>query len=81
MCFGDDIQARQLERSSGGLQGQGYKIISSCAERLSLCRGGRDSFHADVCMTTSFAISKDTSSKGYVCWSVLRPSLCIQQPE
>ena len=31
MCFGGDIQARQLECSIGGLQGQGY-----CVERLSL---------------------------------------------
>ena len=31
MCFGGDIWARQLERSIGGLQGQGY-----CVERLSL---------------------------------------------
>ena len=25
VCFGGDIWARQLERSIGGLQGQGYK--------------------------------------------------------
>ena len=25
VCFGGDIPARQLERSSGGLQGQGYE--------------------------------------------------------
>ena len=31
MCFGSDIQARELERSIGGLQSQGY-----CLERLSL---------------------------------------------
>ena len=31
MCFGGSIWARQLERSIGGLQGQGY-----CVERLSL---------------------------------------------
>ena len=31
MCFGGDIQARQLEHSIGGLQGQGY-----CVERLNL---------------------------------------------
>ena len=31
MCFGGDIQARQLERRIRGLQGQGY-----CVERLSL---------------------------------------------
>ena len=31
MCFGGDIRARQLDRSIGGLQGQGY-----CVERLSL---------------------------------------------
>ena len=31
MCFGGDVRARQLERSIGGLQGQGY-----CVERLSL---------------------------------------------
>ena len=31
MCFGGDIRARQLERSIGGLQSQGY-----CVERLSL---------------------------------------------
>ena len=31
MCFGGDIRARQLEHSSGGLQGQGY-----CVEKLSL---------------------------------------------
>ena len=31
MCFGGDIRARQLERSIGGLLGQGY-----CVERLSL---------------------------------------------
>ena len=45
MCFGGDIRARQLERSIGGLQGQGY-----CVERLSLeaQRGGRGFFHADA---------------------------------
>ena len=31
MCFGGDIQARELEHSIGGLQSQGY-----CLERLSL---------------------------------------------
>ena len=31
MCFSGDIQARELERSIGGLQSQGY-----CLERLSL---------------------------------------------
>ena len=31
MCFGGDIRARRLERSIGGLQGQGY-----CVEKLSL---------------------------------------------
>ena len=31
MCFGGNFRARQLERSNGGLQGQGY-----CVERLSL---------------------------------------------
>jgi len=31
VCFGGDIQARQLERGIGGLQGQGYFV-----ERLSL---------------------------------------------
>ena len=31
VCFGGDIQARQLERSIGGLQSQSY-----CVERLSL---------------------------------------------
>ena len=39
MRFGGDIRARQLERSIGGLQGQGY-----CVESLSLIRGGRDFF-------------------------------------
>ena len=45
MCFGGDIRARQLERSVGGLLGQGY-----CVERLSLLKGrdGRDFFHADA---------------------------------
>ena len=33
MCFGYNIQDRQLEHSLGGLQGQG------CVERLSLLRG------------------------------------------
>ena len=28
MCFGGDIRARQLERSIGGLQGQGYCVES-----------------------------------------------------
>ena len=31
MCFGCDVRARQLERSVGGLQSQGY-----CVERLSV---------------------------------------------
>ena len=31
MCFGGDIRARQLKRSIGALQSQGY-----CVERLSL---------------------------------------------
>ena len=31
MCFSGDIRARKLERSIGGLLGQGY-----CVERLSL---------------------------------------------
>ena len=43
VCFGGDIQARQLEHSIGGLQGQGY-----CVERLSLLNGGRDFFHTDA---------------------------------
>ena len=33
MCFGGNIRARQLERSIGGLLGQGY-----CVERLSLLK-------------------------------------------
>ena len=29
VCLGGDIQARQLERSIGGLQGQGYCVEGS----------------------------------------------------
>ena len=35
MCFGGDIRARQLKRSIGALQSQGY-----CVERLSLLNRG-----------------------------------------
>ena len=77
MCFGGDIRARQLERIIGGLQGQGY-----CVERLNLLNveAVENFFHADA-VRLPFAISKDASSKDYVCLTVFRLSLCIQQPE
>ena len=34
MCFGGDIQAKQLERSIGDLQGQGYCVLHAFSKQL-----------------------------------------------
>ena len=76
MCFGGDIRNRQLECTIGGLQGQGY-----CVERFSLHNIEAVEIFFMLMRDDFFLLFPGLKYKDYVCLTVFRLSLCIQQPE